>query len=126
MANVGSPRPAAGRGLPTAGRPPSVVADRLAVVAAAELVVRLVVDPVADEVDRPVGEDEVRPARVVRLEPPGDPPVPHAVDRIDPGATGLAAAPAPRSHLGDLPVQRDGRLAVGRATIGVGPAGGTP
>src|SRR5205823_3075710 len=58
-------------------RPARASGDRhgLAVVPAAEQLVRLVVDALGEEVDAPVPEQEVRPARVPGLEPPRDVPV---------------------------------------------------
>src|SRR5438477_922476 len=98
--------------------------DRLAVVPGAEVLVGAVVDALVDEPDRPVGEAEVGPAGVVRLEPPGHVPVPQAVRRVDPqrGATGVAIAPTGPDPLAvDRVVDRLDRLPLADGVV-PGPA----
>src|SRR5262245_9893322 len=70
--------------------------DRLTVVAGAEVLVGAHVDALLEEADRTVGEAEVGPAGVVRLEPPGHVPVPDAVGRVHTHRRATAAAVAPR------------------------------
>src|SRR5262249_22056469 len=53
----------------------------LVVISATEVLVRLVVDVLLDEVHRPVHKAEVCTARVVRFGPPGNVPVPDVVCR---------------------------------------------
>src|SRR5262245_39497894 len=97
--------------------PLSEVADRLAVVAAAEQLVRPVVDRLADEPDRAVAEEEVGPAGVVRLEPERQVPV------IDLPARVHAGVPARVQVVGDG-VDRDDGRDDRQPAVGLRPAGG--
>ena len=55
--------------------------NRLAVVSAAQKLVRLVIDILHDEMDRTVDEGEIRPSRVARSEAPGHAVVGHGMLR---------------------------------------------